>query len=48
MQGPVINDWVIQQMDRLYWKCNGDVINGIALSYHTDDEQLWIKFGHDF
>ena len=23
-------------------------MNGIAPTYYTDDEQLWVKFGHDF
>jgi hypothetical protein len=48
MRGPAINDWVLQQTDRLYIKCNGDVLNGIAPTYHTNDERLWAEFGHDF
>ena len=40
MRGPSINDWVIQQTDWLYTKCNGDVLNGIALVYCTNDERL--------
>jgi len=29
-------------------KCNRDTINGIVLTYQTDDEQLWTDFGLDF
>ena len=29
-------------------KCNGDPTNGITPTYQTDDERLWIEFGHDF
>jgi hypothetical protein len=47
MQGLAINDWVIQQTDWLYWKCNGDVMNGIALTHCTNDEWLWVEFGHN-
>jgi hypothetical protein len=45
MCGLAINDWVLQQTDRLYLKCNRDVLNGIASTYCTDDEQLWVEFG---
>ncbi len=48
MQGTAINDWVLQQTERLYLKCNGDLMNGIAPTYQMDDERLWIEFGHDF
>ena len=48
MQGPAIYDWVSQQMEKLFWKCNGDVLNGIAPTYHTDDERLWVEFGRNF
>ncbi len=30
MRGPAINDWVLQQTERLYTKCNGNVTNGVA------------------
>jgi len=48
MRGPAINDWVLQQTERLYLKCNGDPMNGIMLTYQTDNKRLWIKFGCDF
>jgi hypothetical protein len=48
MWGPAINDWVSQQMEKLFWKCNGDVLNGVALTYRTNDERLWVEFGRDF
>lgn len=48
MQGAAINDWVLQQTERLYLKCNGNLANGIPLTYHTDDEWRRIKFGRDF
>ncbi len=48
MWGPAINDWVLQQTERLYVKYNEDTINGIIPTYQTDDEQLWIDFGLDF
>ena len=48
MQGLAINDWILQQTDSLYVKCNGDAVNGIALTYQVDDERLWIEFSHDF
>jgi len=33
MRGPAINNWVLQQMERLYMKCNGDITNGVAPTY---------------
>jgi hypothetical protein len=48
MRGPAINDWVLQQTERLYLKCNGDLMNRIALTCQTDDKRLWIEFGCDF
>ena len=46
MRGPAINDQVLQQMDKLYLKCNSNLVNRIAPSYCTNDECLWVKFGH--
>jgi hypothetical protein len=40
MRGPAINDWVLQQTEKLYLKCNGDPMNGIVPTYQTDDERL--------
>ena len=48
MQGPAINDRVLQQIEKLYLKCNEDLMNGIAPTYQMDDERLWIEFGRDF
>ena len=48
MREAAINNWVLQQMERLYLKCNGDLANGIPPTYHTDDERLWIEFSQDF
>jgi hypothetical protein len=48
MRGPLINDWVLQQTKKLYIKCNGDVLNGMAPTHHTDDERLWVQFGQEF
>jgi hypothetical protein len=48
MWGPAINNWVVQQTNQLFVKCNGDVINSIAPIYHTDDERLWVEFGREF
>ncbi len=48
MWGTAINDWMLQQTERLYLKCNGDLTNGIVLTYQMDDERLWVEFGHDF
>jgi hypothetical protein len=48
MRGPSINDWVLQQTDRLYIKCNGDMANGVAPIYRTNDKHLWMEFGQDF
>jgi hypothetical protein len=48
MRGQAIKDWVIQQTEGLFVKCNGDAGNGIPPIYHTDDEHLWVKFSHDF
>jgi len=45
---PAINDWILQQTERLYLKCNGDPTNGLTPTYHTDDERLWIKFSRNF
>src|SRR6267154_831721 len=28
MRGSTINDWVLQQTEKLYLKCNGDLVNG--------------------
>ena len=39
---------MLQQTERLYLKCNGDLTNGIVLTYQMDDERLWVEFGHDF
>ena len=48
MRGTAINDWVLQQTERLFTKCNGDPDNRIMLAYHMDDECLWMEFSHDF
>ena len=48
MRGPAINDWLLQQTERLYLKCNGDLMNGITPTYQTDNKRLWIKFGCNF
>lgn len=48
MRGPAINDWVLQQTERLFTRCNGDRTHGIFPTHQTDDEQLWEDFGHDF
>jgi hypothetical protein len=48
MRGPAINDWVLQQTERLFVRCNGDMTNGILPTHQTHDEQLWEDFGHDF
>ncbi len=45
IRGPSINDWVLQQTDCLYLKCNGDILNGMASVYYTDNKQLWMEFG---
>ena len=33
MRGPAINDWVLQQTEKLYLKCNGDTDKGIGPTY---------------
>ena len=48
MRGPAINDWVLQQTERLYMKCNGDILNGIAPTYCTNNKQLWVEFSQEF
>lgn len=48
MRGPSINDWVLQQTEKLYVRCNGDMSSGIAPMHQTQDEQLWVEFGYDF
>ena len=48
MRGPAINDWVLQQTERLFVRCNGDMMNGILLTHQTHDKRLWEDFGHDF
>jgi hypothetical protein len=48
MRGPLINDWVLQQTEKLYTKCNGDILNGIAPTHRTDDKCLWMEFGQEF
>jgi len=48
MRGAAINDWVLQQMEWLYLKCNGDLANGVASTHQMDDECLWLDFGQDF
>jgi len=48
MQGPTINNWVLQQIERLYVKCNRDTINRIVLTYQTDDKWLWMDFSLNF
>jgi hypothetical protein len=48
MRGPAINNWVLQQTERLFVRCNGDMTNGILPTHQTHDERLWEDFGHDF
>ena len=48
LRGLAINDWALQQTEKLYWKCNGDILNGVPLTYQTDDEQLWVEFSWEF
>ncbi len=48
MRGPAINNWVLQQMERLYVRCNGDLANGLAPTHQTYDERLWVEFGRNF
>jgi hypothetical protein len=48
LRGLAINDWALQQMEKLYWKCNGDILNGVPPTYRTDDEQLLVKFSRAF
>ena len=48
MWGPAINDWVLQQTNSLYIKCNSNAVNRIALTYQVDDEWLWIEFSCNF
>ena len=48
MWGPAINNWVLQQTEQLYAKCNGDPVNRIGPTYWNDDENIWIEFGQDF
>jgi hypothetical protein len=45
MRGPSINDWVLQQTEKLYIKCNSNVLNGVAPTHRTNDERLWVEFG---
>jgi hypothetical protein len=40
IRGPAINNWVQQQTDKLYLKCNGNILNGFALIYHTNNKCL--------
>jgi hypothetical protein len=48
MRGPSINDWVMQQTENLYLKCNGDMARGLILTYPINNEWLWTEFGKDF
>jgi hypothetical protein len=48
MRGPAINDWVQQQTDKLYLKCNGNALNGFAPTYHTNNKHLWVEFRQEF
>ncbi len=48
IRGLAINDWVLQQTNRLSMKCNGDVLNRVTLTYCTDDKCLWVEFRQDF
>jgi hypothetical protein len=48
LRGLAINNWALQQIEKLYWKCNGDVLNGVPPTYQTDDEQLWVEFSREF
>ena len=48
MRGPAINNWVLQQTERLYLKCNGDVSNRVTLMYQIDNERVWMEFGYEF
>ncbi len=48
LRGPTINDWVLQQTEGLFLKCNGDVLNGITPTHHMSDKRLWVEFGHEF
>jgi len=48
MRGSAINNWVLQQTEKLYIRCNRDVTNGIAPTYQTHNERLWVEFGHNF
>ncbi len=48
LRGPTINDWVLQQTEGLFLKCNGDVLDGIAPTHCMNDEWLWVEFGHEF
>jgi len=48
MKGPAINDWVLQQTEKLYLRYNGNLTNGLAPTHQTHDERLWEEFGQDF
>jgi hypothetical protein len=48
MRGAAINDWVLQQTEKLYVKCNRDFTSRIAPVYRTDDKRLWMEFGCEF
>jgi len=40
MRGTAINNWVMQQIERLYLRCNKDVASGIGLTHQTNDKNL--------
>ncbi len=40
LRGSAINNWALQQMKKLYLKCNRDILNRVSLTYHMDNEQL--------
>ena len=48
LRGSAINDWVLQQTESLFLKCNRDMLNGIAPTHCMNGEWLWVEFGHKF
>jgi len=48
IRGPAINNWVLQQTNKLYLNCNGNMPNRVVPTYYTNDESLWVAFEQDF
>jgi hypothetical protein len=48
MRGPAINNWLLQQMEQLYARCNGDEVNEMGPTHDTNDKSLWTDFICDF